>query len=241
MMVESREPRVESQRGLREHFESDGFLFVRAFLSAAEVQHLRDEITPLTQAKRAGVRNLLRRCPAVTEVAKSKSFIRILQELSGGMPFAVRGIFFDKTAQANWHVPWHQDTAIAVQQRAEVPGFNWWSVKEGAIHVHPPTEVLEQMIAVRIHLDDSDETNGALKVIPGSHRQGKLDDDGVEEWKRRGPVVSCDAKSGEVLIMRPLLLHASSPSGFPRHRRVIHLEYAVDELPSGLNWFDHVA
>jgi hypothetical protein len=36
--------------------------------------------------------------------------------------------------------------------------------------------------------------------------------------------------------MRPLLLHASSPAADPRHRRVIHLEFAAEPLPGGLEW-----
>ena len=38
--------------------------------------------------------------------------------------------------------------------------------------------------------------------------------------------------------MRPLLVHASSSCSKPEPRRVIHLEFASDELPDGLEWHD---
>jgi hypothetical protein len=41
---------------------------------------------------------------------------------------------------------------------------------------------------------------------------------------------------GGVLLMRPLLLHASQKATRPARRRVIHLEYAACDLPSGLDW-----
>jgi ectoine hydroxylase-related dioxygenase (phytanoyl-CoA dioxygenase family) len=81
----------------------------------------------------------------------------------------VRAIFFDKSSGSNWLVPWHQDLTIAVASKCEAPGFGPWSVKDGIPHVQPPDELLKQMIALRLHLDDCDASNGALRVIPGSH------------------------------------------------------------------------
>lgn len=156
----------------------------------------------------------------------------------GADAFPVRALLFDKAPAANWKVPWHQDTAIAVAGRMEVPGFIGWSVKDGVTHVHPPVDVLERMVSLRIHLDDCGSDNGPLRVLPGSHRHGKLDDAEIERWRQTTEEVSCCVSQGDVLVMRPLLLHASSPAKSPSHRRVIHLEYARDELPNGMRWFE---
>jgi ectoine hydroxylase-related dioxygenase (phytanoyl-CoA dioxygenase family) len=150
----------------------------------------------------------------------------------------VRGIFFDKSAEANWLVTWHQDLTLAVRERCEVPGFGPWSVKEGVPHVQPPAECLQQMITVRLHLDDADESNGALRVLPGSHAQGRLSPEGIGEWRERVPEVTCVVRAGGALLMRPLLLHASGRSVSERHRRVLHLEYAGFDLPAGLEWHE---
>ena len=40
--------------------------------------------------------------------------------------------------------------------------------------------------------------------------------------------------------MRPLLLHASSASVVNKPRRVIHLEFASQEISHGLRWYHDV-
>jgi ectoine hydroxylase-related dioxygenase (phytanoyl-CoA dioxygenase family) len=125
---------------------------------------------------------------------------------------------------------------IPVADRKEVPGFTAWSVKQNVPHVRPTEHVLEGMLTLRVHLDDCPQDNGALKVIPGSHSNGILNDDQINEVISRVPPVICEALRSDVLVMRPLLLHASSPANAPSHRRVIHLEYAAEPLPGGLEW-----
>jgi ectoine hydroxylase-related dioxygenase (phytanoyl-CoA dioxygenase family) len=162
----------------------------------------------------------------------------MVEERIGPMAFPVRGIFFDKRSGANWGVPWHQDLAIAVAQRIETPGFGPWSIKEGVVHVQPPREVLEGMLVVRLHLDDCDAENGALRLIPGSHLQGELGTEETRDWCRRVEPTVCEVSKGGALLMRPLILHASSAATKVAHRRVLHVEYAVGELPNGLRWFE---
>jgi len=120
----------------------------------------------------------------------------------------------------------------------DAPGFMGWSVKDGVTHVHPPADILERMVALRIHLDHCGLENGPLRVLPGSHRHGKLDEEEIEHWRRTTEEVSCCVAQGDVLVLRPLLLHASSPAQSPSHRRVIQVEYACGPLPAGLRWFE---
>jgi ectoine hydroxylase-related dioxygenase (phytanoyl-CoA dioxygenase family) len=204
---------------------------------AAELSAQFDRQQSSSRNKIGGVRNLLQN-QQVAAVASSASIASLLAGLIGKPLFPVRAIFFDKTEQANWRVPWHQDLAIAVAGRIETAGFSGWSVKEGIDHVQPPREILEQMVAIRLHLDDCDAMNGALKVVPGSHRHGRLDAQQIDRLVQDGEVVTCEVSKGGVLLMRPLLLHSSSPSKNPSHRRVLHIEYAADELPNGLKWFE---
>jgi ectoine hydroxylase-related dioxygenase (phytanoyl-CoA dioxygenase family) len=94
------------------------------------------------------------------------------------------------------------------------------------------------MVSLRIHLDGCGPDNGPLRVLPGSHRHGKLDDDEIERWRLTTEEVSCCVSRGDVLVLKPLLLHASSSAKSPSHRRVIHIEYACGPLPEGLRWFE---
>jgi ectoine hydroxylase-related dioxygenase (phytanoyl-CoA dioxygenase family) len=181
-----------------------------------------------------GIRNLLTLVSAVRELANSEIVLPIVQTILGSNAKVVRGIFFDKTPEANWKVPWHQDLTIALQQKIELPGYSAWSIKAGIHHVQPPLKILEQMLTVRIHLDAADESNGALRVIPGSHRSGKIPQPEISHHTNFS--ITCCVNSGDTLLMRPLLLHASSPANSPNHRRVIHLEYCSADLPVELNW-----
>lgn len=121
---------------------------------------------------------------------------------------------------------WHQDRTIVVRERKDVEYFGPWSVKAGVHHVQPPASVMAKMLAIRLHLDESDEDNGPLRVAPGSHRDGCLSADEVLNCRQR-PTVICKVPRGGAILMRPLLVHASSCSIRPEKRRVIHLEFAA--------------
>jgi ectoine hydroxylase-related dioxygenase (phytanoyl-CoA dioxygenase family) len=151
-------------------------------------------------------------------------------------PIPVRAIYFDKSAEANWGVTWHQDLTLALRAHAEVPGFGPWSTKDGIPHVQPPVELLEQMLTLRLHLDHADQFNGALRVFPGSHRWGRLTPGRIQELRTQGEDFLCAAAAGDALLMRPLLFHASSRSTSAQHRRILHIEYAGFALPPELNW-----
>ena len=224
-------------------FERDGFQIVKSLVEHSECDLLAEELTPLferqqksTRSKIGGLRNLLRTRSCVSEFAASPRLVSLLKNAAGSPGFPVRAIFFDKNPGANWLVPWHQDLAVAVAEQIETPGFTGWSIKDETVHVHPPWGILESMVAIRLHLDDCDASNGALKVLPGTHRHGKLGAATVRKWAVHNEPVVCELSKGDALLMRPLLLHASSPAAAPRHRRVLHIEYATQELPNGLKW-----
>jgi len=150
-------------------------------------------------------------------------------------------MLFDKIPEANWKVGWHQDTLVAVRDvesraRKQAVGFGAWSEKAGVLHVRPPVEVLQRMISIRLHLDDCSEENGPLRVLSATHRHGILDDAHLQKEIEQGEpfAVTCTAQRGAMLVMKPLLLHASSPSISAAHRRVIHVDFATETLPGGL-------
>ena len=183
-------------------------------------------------------RNLLR-VPAVRSLAVAAPVRRLVTSVLGPGCFAVRGILFDKTPDSNWKVQWHQDRTIAVRERRDVQEYGPWTVKAGVPHVQPPARVMARMLAIRLHLDDSNEENGPLRVIPGSHKSGRISDDRIAAWSEY-PSVACIVPKGGAILLRPLLLHASSACSKPEHRRVIHLEFSADELPGGPEWHDRV-
>lgn len=202
-------------------------------LAREEAQLLRKDPTAETHA----MRDLLR-VPEVRALARDPRVRERVEVALGTNANAVRGLFFDKVPGANWKVAWHQDTTIAVKERHEAEGFGPWSVKFGVPHVRPPAQVLENMLAVRIHLDDCGEDNGPLRVSPGTHALGLLDAADFARLRQEHGELALACPRGGVILMKPLLLHASSPATHPRHRRVVHLEFAVGELPAPLAWYE---
>ena len=154
--------------------------------------------------------------------------------------FAVGATLFDKSPLSNWPVSWHQDLTIAVQEQRELDGWGPWSQKAGVSYVQPPASILDNMLAVRVHLDDCEADAGCLRVMPGSHGLGRLGDAAMAGLRQTGVSVECPVARGGLLLMRPLLVHCSSRAVELAHRRVVHLEYAGVDLPHGLTWHQRV-
>jgi len=213
----------------------DGFAVIPACLDEATLESLGTEFDD----SRYPERNLLS-MQSIQTLATSSSVREIMETILGPECFAVRGIFFNKTRTSNWKVAWRQDLTIAVRERKDVEGFGPWTMKAGVIHVQPPCDVMAGMLAIRLHLDESGCDNGVLRVIAGSHSAGRLSGERIRTWSKEESV-TCTVPRGGALVMRPLLLHASSASASTKSRRVIHLEFAAAELPQGLNWYDKVS
>lgn len=213
--------------------EEDGFAVVPSCLNEEVIQSLAAHLGEGSYAKR----NLLA-LPIVREVSASAA-VRNLAGAVLGRCFAVKGTFFNKTEESNWKVAWHQDLTIMIREREEIAGFGPWTIKEGIVHVQPTEDILSRILAIRLHLDASESDNGPLRVLPGSHKYGRLSSEQVAAYPKEDNEV-CTVPRGGALLMRPLLLHASSSCVVPKPRRVVHLEFSADELPQGLEWFVRV-
>ena len=185
------------------------------------------------------IRNLLGEIPALGPLLATSALRNLLASMFPAGCHLTKAIYFDKPAQSNWLVAWHQDLMINVANRADVPGFGPWTAKAGWVAVQPPVAVLENTVTLRLHLDDCDATNGALKVVPGSHNLGVIPAETIAS--HTGTAAVCAVPAGGAMLMKPLLLHASNRSTSARPRRVIHLEFSAEELPAGLAWRERLA
>ena len=181
--------------------------------------------SPELPRSRAGTRHVLRN-PTIAALAHHPSLISMARSVLGATAQPFRATFFDKSASSNWLVAWHQDTSLPLRHRKAVPGWGPWSVKAGVIYAQAPASRLGRVLALRIHLDDSTERNGPLRVLPTSHRFGVLAADEVQDLTRQLTPFDCIVRRGGVLVMRPLLVHASSKSMDASYRRVLHIEYS---------------
>lgn len=182
------------------------------------------------------IRNFLGQSESISRIVFNEKLKAIIRQEFGENYFVVKSIYFDKPASSNWFVSYHQDLTISVDKKADIPGFGPWTAKHGYYGVQAPVEILENIFTIRIHLDDTNEDNGALKVIPQTHRNGvrRMNDLVVVNE------VSCNVPKGGIMLMKPLLMHRSSRSKNEKRRRVIHIEFSDMALPGGLHWAEYM-
>jgi hypothetical protein len=232
----------------RQKLDATGYAIIPSVIAPAILDELIHELTQLSASEVAfqqgnrsqGIRNLLKLSPVVRQLATNPGLKSLVTSVLGPGAKVVRSIFFNKTPEANWNLPFHQDLTIAVQQKHRLTGYDGWSQKAGITHVQPPVALLDNILITRLHLDNTDADNGALRVIPGSHHYGRLSDAEIQAWRDQQPEEICCSPRGGVLLMRPLLLHASSKFAEKSshvQRRVIHLEWSAQALPPGLAWY----
>jgi ectoine hydroxylase-related dioxygenase (phytanoyl-CoA dioxygenase family) len=184
------------------------------------------------------IRQFLKEIPGTVPLIFNESLQNLIRELFGPDYFVVKSIYFDKPGSSNWYVSYHQDLTISVDRRTDIPGFGPWTVKQNLYAVQPPLACLQHIYTLRIHLDDTDEHNGALKIIAGSHHKGIYRPETID-WQTEQEL-SCPVPQGGVMIMRPLLLHSSGRTTNERKRRVIHIELAAADLPAPLQWAERL-
>lgn len=206
--------------------EQDGFEIIPDIVPAKAISRVTESLEQFgTRRSRAGIRNVLR-IPAIRDLAWEPALLDFAKQALGKGATPFRATLFDKSPHSNWLVVWHQDTALPLRDRQETPGWGPWSVKQGVTCAHAPASALEQVLAIRVHLDDSNEDNGPLKTLPATHNYGVLTDDQIYGLANEAIAVECLVNAGGILLMRPLLVHASSKAKSDVRRRVLHIEYA---------------
>lgn len=231
--------------GLVKHDEqlaSDGFTIIEDVYSDDEIKVLLGIIDSVDSSNPTfrksndlfAIRQFLKEVPGIKPLIFTDKLYTLIRDLFGDGYFVVKSIYFDKPEQSNWFVAYHQDLTISVDTKAELPGYSSWTNKHNQFAVQPPVDILENNFTIRIHLDDTDENNEALKVVPGSHLDGvrRIEDLNLSNQTEQ----VCKVKSGGVMIMRPLLFHASNRTTNNRKRRIIHIEFSKTMLPKEINW-----
>lgn len=211
-----------------------GYSVLQAVLSAQDVAETLRQLSS-TPISGAGSRHFLAH-PWCRELAGQLRSHPVLSALLPPRGVAVQCTYLDKGPDRNWLVAPHQDLAIPVLEQVAHPALGAWSEKEGQHFVQAPEALLEQLLAVRLHLDDCGSGNGPLRVVPGSHRHGRLSAPMTQALRAATPEVPCLLAAGDVLVMRPLLLHASSRALAPGHRRVLHFLFGPESPGYGLEW-----
>ncbi len=220
--------------GLATLLHDQGFVTIPRVVSEELLRDVEQRLETLIVA-RAGTRNLLEHewCRALAaSIRNHASLADCLQPAS----VAVQCTYFDKSPLRNWRVAFHQDLAVPTLLRSNHPELGAWSEKEGQLFVHAPASLLAQLLAVRLHIDPATTFNGPLRMLPGSHSLGRLTPAQIQHARATVPEVACTAQAGDVLLMRPLILHASSKGTVPARRRVLHFLFAPQNPGYDIRW-----
>ena len=219
----------------------DGFGFVLADIELSEDQldYIATSL-PSVADQRGGSRRLLSH-PTVLRLIRHRQLAQLLWSLTGRELVAVDARLLDSACKPETPSQWHQDRLVAVRERLDVHGYGPWSTRVGVSHVEPPLSVLDQMVVLQVHLDDAADGSHALRILPGSHRAGKLTADGIKRLVETQDAVMPVMPKGSLVVMRPLLLHATSASSLrSQHYRVLHVEFAPPEAITPLQWHSTV-
>ncbi|RZJ70419.1 phytanoyl-CoA dioxygenase family protein [Flavobacterium sp.] len=226
----------------KEEIEDLGYTVIPDFFDQSEIGHIVQIISNINPSGEKfrkskdifAIRQFLSEVPQVQPIVFNPRLNELIIELFDDKYFVVKSIYFDKPESSNWYVGYHQDLTISVDKKRKLDNFTSWTVKQDQFAVQPPIEILENIFTIRIHLDDTNEENGALKVIDKSHKKGIYRPENIN-WKTEIETF-CNVNSGGIMIMKPLLLHGSNRTVNNRKRRVIHIEFSNRELPHDLKW-----
>jgi ectoine hydroxylase-related dioxygenase (phytanoyl-CoA dioxygenase family) len=224
---------------------SEGFTIIDNVYSETEIEKLISLIEKITKNKSENstfrksedlfaVRQFLGEIPETLEIILNNRLKKIIKTNFGNNYFITKSIYFDKPEMSNWFVSYHQDLTISVNKKIELENFENWTTKQNQFAVQPPKNILDENFTIRIHLDKTTKENGALKVVNKSHDKGICR---IENIKINAETESfCEVENGGIMIMKPLLFHASNKTTNNERRRVIHIEFSNQELPKELEW-----
>lgn len=223
---------------IQKKLEHKGFSILNYVFGKKEINAIRGKIFNYqkqnSEAEPHAIRNILHVIPEIGGLVFNANLLAILRKIDRNL-FLTKSLYFEKSMDANWYVTWHQDVTINVTNKIETAGFSGWTKKSGAFGVRPPEETLKNTLTIRIHLDDTNESNGSLKVIPGSHNKILVNDE-INLISQNSIPYTCEIGAGGIQLMKPLLLHSSSKVTSQKPRRILHLEFNSIELPNGLTW-----
>ena len=157
---------------LSKEFHEQGFHVVNNVYNKDEISTISNFINNLDTSNPIfrktndlfAIRQFIKEFPEIKKLLFNERLKEIIKNIGGEDYFIVKSIYFDKPEKSNWFVSYHQDLTISVDKKIEDENFSNWTNKHNQFAVQPPKEILENIVTVRIHLDNTNEDNGALKI-----------------------------------------------------------------------------
>ena len=181
-------------------YERDGVVFPIRVLSDAEVAEFRRELEAVARDGARRMDQLHMRYEWAFRLASHPAVLDAVESLIGPEILIDGNLVFYKPPHDASYASWHQDSV-----------YSGW-------HLTPS-------VSAWIALTASEPANGCMRVIPGSHKQGVLEHDNVQDpnmLNRRGERLRMDVdesqaidlvlKPGEMSLHHTNIVHGSNPN-----------------------------
>jgi len=215
-------------------YERDGVVAPVSVLTSAEADRIRsewDRCVRLHGHPRPGDRqmyNLHREVGVIDEIARHPRLLDVVERIIGEDILLLGSRVICKEPGTGDFIPWHQDVSDRNRLTPPVQVTAWYAV------------------------DDSTVANGAVEVIPGSHRSGmrarvptssdgnllradEANDVGDEEAARAVPI---ELRAGQASLHHGFVLHRSGPNRSADRRCAFVLRFVPPRVMQGPGVFD---
>lgn len=216
-----------------EHYNEKGYILPLDVFSSDEIaQHRAYFDNLLPKALQAGwdsyeITNWHKYCAGVWDIVTESRVLDYVQDLLGETLILRHSHFFAKLPGDGKRVSWHQDAS-------------YWPLT--------PSKVVTAWLAI----DDVDIENGAMQVIPGSHRHGQIafeessaEEQNVLNQTVRNPEdygdlpVAFELKAGQISLHTDWLLHGSEPNNSNRRRCGLAMRFLSSDVRAFNGWNAH--
>ncbi|MBB6430775.1 phytanoyl-CoA dioxygenase family protein [Algisphaera agarilytica] len=216
-----------------EQYNRDGYLMPFSIYNELEAQANRAYFDYLLAAMRVhndgrdtyAINGYHTRCEGIYDMATHPAILDIVQDLIGPNIVAWGTHFFCKVPHDPKAVPWHQDAS-------------YWPFEKS------------RTVTVWLAIDDADEENAAMKVIPRTHTLGKLEwqdtagpavlNQEIQDIEQYGDPVSINLKAGQIELHADMIAHGSTPNPSARRRCGLTIRYcAPDTFNFHPTWRDN--
>jgi non-haem Fe2+, alpha-ketoglutarate-dependent halogenase len=183
-----------------DRYEREGIAFPIPVLSAAEVEEFRKELEVLCVDHPKRLDQLHLQFPWAYRLASHEAVLDAVEGVLGPDLLIDGNLVFYKAPRDPRYASWHQDSV-----------YSGW-------HLTPS-------VSAWIALTPSERANGCMRVIPGSHKQGLLEHENIQDpnlLNRRGERLRMDVdesqavdvvlRPGEMSLHHTNIVHGSSPN-----------------------------
>jgi ectoine hydroxylase-related dioxygenase (phytanoyl-CoA dioxygenase family) len=216
-----------------DQYNDQGYLFPFDIFSAEEITEIRayfDDL--LSKAMAAGwnsyeITNWHKHCRSVYDLVTNSRILDYVQDLLGETLILRHSHFFAKLPGDGKRVSWHQDAS-------------YWPLT--------PSKVVSAWLAI----DDTDVENGAMQVIPGSHKNAqvafekssKTENNVLNQTvhhpeKYGNDPVSITLKAGQMSLHSDWILHGSEPNMSTRRRCGLAMRFLSSDVRAYNDWNQH--